>query len=286
VVPPITIWHLIREGAGASGVAMNLLYAAVLAVIAWILTSLVGTSAQWIALAIGVYSAISWGQSLARRDPPTFAMVFRTRSLRWLALGFSFLAFTGYGVGFWAPPFLIRVHGASEGEVGLLLGGLSAVGGWLGVTTGGVLADRWRSQSATGRLRVGLLCAVLPLPLGYWMFTTESRTIVYMLSLPLSATTSLWIGPAASTVQDLVLPRMRGAASAAYLLIITFIGLALGPYTIGLLSHHLGGLRQAILWSFLTNVIAALLILRGMQSVASDEATRMERARAAGEPGA
>ena len=58
---------------------------------------------------------------------------------------------------------------------------------------------------------------------------------------------SLWIGPGASTVQDLVLPRMRGSASAAYLLVVTFIGLALGPYTVGRLSVALGDLRTALL---------------------------------------
>ena len=57
----------------------------------------------------------------------------------------------------------------------------------------------------------------------------------------------MWIGPGASTVQDLVLPRMRATASAAYLLVVTFIGLALGPYTIGRLSVALGDLRTAIL---------------------------------------
>ena len=46
----------------------------------------------------------------------------------------------------------------------------------------------------------------------------------------------MWIGAGASTVQDLVLPRMRAVASAFYLLVLTFVGLALGPYTVGQLS--------------------------------------------------
>ncbi len=35
------------------------------------------------------------------------------------------------------------------------------------------------------------------------------------------------------------MPRMRGTASAFYILMITFIGLALGPYSIGKLSDAL-----------------------------------------------
>jgi len=71
------------------------------------------------------------------------------------------------------------------------------------------------------------------------------------------------IGPGAAMVQDLVPARLRGTASAAYLVVITFIGLALGPYTIGRLSVALGNdLRQAMLWGLLVNPVAALLLWR------------------------
>jgi multisubunit Na+/H+ antiporter MnhG subunit len=63
-------------------------------------------------------------------------------------------------------------------------------------------------------------------------------------------------------VQDLVPARLRGTASAAYLLVVTFIGLALGPYTIGRLSVALGDLRAAMLWALLVNPVAALLLWR------------------------
>ena len=43
---------------------------------------------------------------------------------------------------------------------------------------------------------------------------------------------------------------------------VTFIGLALGPYTIGRLSVALGDLRAAMLWALLVNPVAALLLWR------------------------
>jgi MFS family permease len=284
VVPPFTLLHLWLERAGRAALARNLGAAAALALAAILLTAWLGTPAQWIALAVGVYAAFSWAEELGRRDPPAERLILRTASLRHAVLGFSCLAFTGYGVGFWLAPFLIRVHGASESEVGLILGGSSALAGWVGVTLGGVLADRWRRRHPNGRLFLGLVNALGPIPFGALLFTTDDLRLAYLLSFPLTVLSSLWIGPAASTVQDLVLPRMRGSASAAYLLVVTFIGLAMGPYTIGRMSVALGDLRAALLISLIANLLAAVLILVAGRRLPADEQGLLARARAAGEP--
>lgn len=286
VVPPLPLLRLVQIGAGRRAIATNLVAAAGLAAAAFQLTALLGTAVQWIALAVGLYATFSWAQILARRDPPAFRLIFRTPSLAFAVTGFSFLAFTGYGVGFWTTPYFIRVLGASEREVGLLLGATAAASGWLGVTLGGVLADRLRLRHRTGRLRVGVVTAILPLPFALALFTTESLWLAFALNVPVALTTSLWIGPGASTVQDMVLPRMRATASAAYLLVVTFIGLALGPYTIGRLSVAVGDLRTALLLGLFANAAGVLLLLLAFRGLGRDEDTREARARAAGEAGA
>jgi MFS family permease len=285
VLPPFTLWNLLRAGAGARGLALNAGGAAALALCAWILIESLGSPAQWIALAAGLYCAVSWAQALALRDRPAFALIFRTPSLRWAALGFSFLAFTGYGIGFWTPPFFIRTHGVSEAEAGTVLGLTAAVAGWLGVTIGGVWADRWRMRRRPARLLVGAVTAIAPLPLALWMLTTDDRLTAYVLNFFVSASGTLWLGAAASTVQDLMLPRMRAIASGAYILSLTFIGLALGPYTIGRLSVALDDLRTAMLLGLSANLLAAGFLIAGALRLAADEQTRVERARAAGESG-
>ena len=80
-----------------------------------------------------------------------------------------------------------------------------------------------------------------------------------------------------------MLPRMRGTASAAYLLVVTFIGLALGPYTVGRLSVALGDLRAAVLCALGAGIAGAGLLVLASRHIARDEATRLERAEAAGE---
>jgi MFS family permease len=281
VLPGLTLWHLARLG-GQHVLGVNVLAAAAISIGAMFLVLLTGSLYQWIALGIGVYAAFSWAQSLRLREPVTFALVFRTPALRWTGLGFSLLAFTGYGVGFWTAPFIQRLHGVSAAESGLVLGGTAAAAGWLGVTLGGVLADRWRVAHPAGRLRLGMAVAVIPIPFGIWFLTTESTTTAYVLNFPLSVAGSMWIGAGASTVTDLVLPRMRGVASAAYLLLITFIGLALGPYGIGIVSVRTGSLRTAMLLAFFANALAVLCLLVAARHLPSDEASVTQRAAAAG----
>jgi MFS family permease len=261
VLPPFTLLRQWRLG-GAPAVTANLASAAAVAALAAALVAVLGTPAQWIALGIGTYAALSWAQALRRHDPAGHAAIFGAPALRYAALGFALLAFTGYGVGFWVPPYFIRARGVSEAEAGVWLGGTAAAAGWLGVTLGGLWSDRWHRTAPAARFYVGMVAALLPLPFVVGMLGTDATAVAFTLNVLVGITTSLWIGPGATTVQDLVPPRLRGSASAAYLLVVTFIGLALGPYTIGRLSVALGDLRAAMLWGLLVNPIAAWLLWR------------------------
>jgi MFS family permease len=284
VVPPLTLVHLWATRAGPNAFALNLGAAAVLAVVATLLILWLDSHAQWIAMAVGLYAAFSWCQSLSVRDPATFRLILRTRAMRYAGLAFGAIAFVGYGVGYWTAPFFIRVHGISATEAGAVLGGTAAAAGFLGVTTGGIVADRLRKVSVNGRLWVGLFVASATLPLGYLVFTTESLLLAYVLNVPLTMITAMWIGPGASTLQDLVLPRMRGTCGAIYLLTVTFMGLALGPYTIGQLSGAFDDdLVPAILIALCVTLAAVVLLLMAMRHLPEDQATTVSRARAAGE---
>jgi MFS family permease len=283
VLPPFTLWNLWAQGAGPRGIARNLLAALAIAAGATALIGVTGSHAQWIALGLGAYATFSWVQSLRLRDAPTAELILGSRAFRHTALGIGCVAFTSYGLGFWVPILLIRSHGQTSAEVGTIAGLTAAAAGFLGVTLGGVLADRLRSRSVIGRLQVALLSALAPLPFALWLLGTDSVRLVYVLNFPLSVLVSMWIGAGASTVQDLVLPRMRAVASAFYILFITFIGLALGPYTIGWLSDATGDLATAMRLALASNLVASAFLLLAMRHLARDEATLRERAKAAGE---
>ena len=290
VLPPFTLIVLARVG-GTRAVATNLAVAAGIALAAYGLIALTGSTAQWCALGIGCYGACAWGQGLARRDPVAFSLIFRSRSLPLLGVGMASIAFVTYGAGFWGPSFFIRVHGVPVGQVGTVVGLSAAVGGWLGVSFGGALSDRWKARAANGRLWVGLLAAALSLPSGLWMLHTDSLPLAYALNFVFALVSPLWLGAGASAVNELVLPRLRALASAFYLLLITFIGLALGPYTMGKLSDVFAeagadpgeALRDAMSLGLGMLVVSAIALLLAGRFLPAEEASRLERARAAGE---
>jgi MFS family permease len=272
VLPPLTLWTMATEG-GSAALVRNIVAATLIALAAWALTALTGDAAQWVALGIGTYAAVSWMQSLQMRSPDAARVLLGTPTLRWASLGFGFLAFSGYAGGYWGAPYFMRVHGVPASEVGFVVGGVAAVAGWLGVSAGGALADAWRTRSMHGRLYTGMLTAVLTPPLLAAMLAAPSTTLAFVINAPLQFVSSMWIGAGIATVHDLVPPRLRGTAGAAYLLVVTFIGLALGPYLVGKFSAVFGNLGPALMaGTLIGDVLALVFLLLAARSLAADQA--------------
>jgi MFS family permease len=239
-----------------------------------------------------VYSAFSWVQNLALSDRATFAMIFKCKTILCSVIGFPSIAFVTYGLGFWGPPFFQRIHGVSASEAGMVLGLSAAIGGWAGVTLGGVLADKLRQKYQLGKMWVGIASAALSIPSAFGLLLTDSVVVAYVFNFLLALTSPMWIGPAASTVNDLVMPRMRAITSAFYIMMITFIGLALGPYTIGQISDTIlatgaspaDALREGMLWGISMFGLGLIGLFAAAWFLPADEDSRLDRARALGEP--
>ena len=290
VLPPFTVFALYREG-GLGAVGVNLLAAALIAGGAYAANAAADTPSQWIALGIGVYAAVSWVHNLKLSDPGTFGMMFRSRAFVLTTIGFPTISFVTYGVGFWSPPFMLRVHGVSLAEAGTVLGLGAAVGGWLGITLGGWLADHLRRYTQDARVYMGLAVPVLATPFGLGFLYADNAWVAYGCSFAFSVFSPMWIGAAASTVNDLVMPRMRALASAYYVLMNTFIGLALGPYLLGQVSDvYIGlgweqgdALRRAMTWGLGMLLVSMVFLLAALKYLRTEENSRLERARALGE---
>ena len=253
---------------------------------------LMPSAIQWVALGIGVYAAVSWVQALKIREADAFAMMFRSKAFVLASVGFPCLSFVTYGVGFWGPPFMLRVHNVELAEAGIVMGLAAAIGGWLGVTLGGVLSDRLKARTTNARLWIGVMAGILSLPSGFVFLLADSAWVAYLAVFVFSITSPMWVGGGASTVNDLVMPHMRATASAYYILMITFVGLALGPFMIGQISdayiasglHDGLALRNAMMWSFALFGASTALLLLAMRYLPGEEAARDERVRLAAGP--
>ena len=246
---------------------------------------------QWLAFGVGLYLLSCWIQGLKNRDPITFGLIFKTKSLIFAVIGFPFIAFVTYSMAAFGPAFYMRNFGISEGEVATILGLITAVSGTVGVILGGYLGDKLRAKYINGRLYVGFMVIAIAIPTGLGFLFTESLKMSYLYYSIFQIATPLWVGIAPTTVSDLVLPRMRGVTGAFYILMVSMLGLALGPYTIGKLSDifHTNGyseavaLKHALAWGLTALSITFIALIISCYYLPKEEPTKLERAKALGE---
>lgn len=282
VVPPLTLIGAARRGAAA--LLINIAVAAAIAAGAAALIAATGTIPQWIAIGVGSYAVFSWACGLRARDPATFRLIWGTPAFLCTTLGYGLIAFQSYAVSFWAAPYAEISFGISKSEAGFWVGGPGALAGFLGVIIGGRLSDWARQRHPSGRIAVVAIAPLIGLPAFVGAFTTDSPTLFFALHFVTAVFTSAALGGTAATTQDLVLPRMRGVATATFFLATTLVGLSLGPYMAGYVSTLTGDRATGILSILAVVPISLALLVVAFRTLPRAEATLLERARAAGEP--
>ncbi len=285
IVPPFTLLGAWQRGPAA--LATNLAAAALAAAGAWLMIGLTGNVPQWSAIAFGYYAVFSWACTLKARDPATFRLIWGSPAFLCTTLGYSMVSLVAWALSAWSAPYAETVLKLPRQELAFVLGANGALAGFLGVIIGGRTADALRARNPAGRILVivfGVIAPIVPIWIGY---TTEDATLFYAMNFLAGMFGAAALGAAAATTQDLVLPRMRGTATAAFFLGTTLVGLAFGPYVVGFISDltgtvvdgkPVGDLRTGILSLIAVTPVALALLFYAYRAVPAAEATVVERA--------
>ena len=299
IVPPFTLWGALKRGPAA--LAINIGTGAAVATFAYIMIQLTDNPAtpdkdafaQWSAVGFGYYAVFSWASTLRAKDPATFHLIWGTPAFICTTIGYGLVALAAYALAFWSAPYAETVLGLPKKELAFILGANGAVSGFLGVIIGGRVADALRTKNPAGRILVvimGVVGPIIPIGIGY---TTDNVILFYAMNFVAVMLGATALGAAAATTQDLVLPRMRGTATAAFFLGTTLVGLSFGPYIVGQISDLagtmvdgklVGDLRVGILSLIAVAPVALALLIAAYRTVPTAERTIVERARDAGEP--
>ncbi|MEQ1888015.1 MAG: MFS transporter [Alphaproteobacteria bacterium] len=225
------------------------------------------------------------GIKIAAETPPVMEVVrhmWRIPSYWHMALGAGLQAFGTYGVYQWMPSFLIRSYGMQSGEIGTWLALIIGGGGAVAAFTGGYFADMMAKRDMRWQM---WLCAI-------WIFSagptsaliyfsgTQTMALVYLLFPVLMV--NAYIGPLYAMTQNLAPLRMRAMAAAVLFFVINFIGLAIGPQVIGILSDFLApdfgqeSLRYALLATSVSFVWSAYHLWRSAGTLRADLARAAE----------
>ena len=172
-----------------------------------------------------------------------------------------------------------------------MLGLSYAVVGLIGMVMGGVLADWLRQRTRRGKLYVALGSVVFWLLATVFMLSAESVLVAYAATISGTLVGTMVAAPVSTTVTDLVLPRTRAITMALFILVMNFMGVALGPYCVGLLSDSLTvagtdsgeALRYSMQWGLVISGISIVFLLLATKHVVADEDSLLDRARTLGE---
>ena len=239
---------------------------------------------QWATVGLGIYAFVSWTQSQRLRDVVAHRVMWSSPTFIALIIAAALNMMVTYGLTAWGPLFAVRHYHASMAEVGAKLGLAIGVAGLIGVVGGGWLADVIRKRHPLGRLWVLLVCVTLPAPAVWITFSQPTLTRFAVAHTIVSLFLGGWLPCCAATLHDLVLPRMRGTAIALMYLSITIFGLGTGPYLVGLMSDITGDLGGSVLRLYGVSVLSFIAVVCALRTFTRDEATLLDRARAAGEP--
>ena len=234
---------------------------------------------QWTVIGIGLFVIVNLVQGMSLTDAQAFRVVTRSPTLMMCMAVGTLQSALNYGMMGFNPSFLIRTYNLSMQQTALTFGLISAGMGIVGPLLWGPLADRLHVRlPSSGRAGVALFAMAVSPVMSFWVYTAPTASAFYWRFLPYSLVLTGWMPPLYAILYDQVLPRMRGLTASLYLLLMTILGLGVGPYTIGLISDATGNLRVAMLSINVVAIPIVLLMVLIARRSARDEAALLDRA--------
>lgn len=209
-----------------------------------------------------------WESAEAREAPKpslreTLALLRDRPSFWYLALGAAAISYVSYGNGNFFPSYLIRMHGLSIAEVGMVLALVSGLTGVLGTFLGGYLGDRFGARDMRWYMWIPMIGISLSyIPYIFIVMTDNTSAALTVLFFAFILKT-LYLGPCIAIAHTLVPPGMRAITSAVLFFILNMIGLGMGPFLTGLVSDLLKPMyaEQSLRYSMLITTQVSLIAI-------------------------
>lgn len=234
---------------------------------------------QWLVIGLGLFVLVNLLQGVRISDPQAFRVIAGSPTLIMAIAVGTLQCAINYGMMAFNPSFLIRTYHLSLADTALQFGLLSAATGIAGPLVWGVLSDRLHLRfPAGGRAMVALLSMGVSPLLSFWVYNAPTPGAFYLRFVVYSLLLTGWMPPLYAILYDQVLPRMRGLTASLYLLVMTILGMGIGPYAVGLISDATGDLRNAMLSINVVAVPIVILLLVIARRSARDEAALTARA--------
>lgn len=189
-------------------------------------------------------------------------------------------AIMGYAVGTWTPSFLIRSHGLTMQQAGLLVGLGGGISSTIATLMCGSITDRMVRRDPGWQLIIPFIGCLISVPLGLAFYLWPAGIAFHIGTLPVPAaflfylafsfTAIWWSVPCFGAISHLFPANRLAQATAIFVMSMTLLGVGLGPIIVGtlsdLLSPRLGpeALRYALAASVLLYLLTSACLLAAL----------------------
>jgi MFS family permease len=168
----------------------------------------------------------------------TLAFMWSDRLSRQVLIGAILAMTVGYGAIAWIPSYLVRSHGLNIAQAGAYLAVVIGLGGALASWLGGHLSDRLGRRDPRWSLWVVVIVFIVARPFAMAFYWVDDTTLALLLFVLPAAVGAIHIGPSVAVLHERIEPHLRPLASALFLMILTLVGLGLGPLAVGAMSQY------------------------------------------------
>ena len=213
----------------------------------------------------------------------------------WLIASGALHNFNMYALGSFLAPLLMRYHGATLRQAGLMSMVIYGLSGIPGLLIGGMLADRLSLQRKNGRLLVGAVSILVSAPLLLLALSRPAHATVSFVLLAGAGCMAMYVyySSVYATLHDVVGPSLRGTAMALYFFAMYVLGASFGPIVTGMASDFFtrraaiaagsaifttkalepfrgAGLHSAMYLIPVLSILLTLVLFAGSRTVAAD----------------
>jgi MFS family permease len=186
-------------------------------------------------------------------------MAFKKPTVVLLTFAFGCMVFVNVGYLTWMPSLLSEKFNLSLIEAGFNSMFYHHVGAFLGVITGGYLADKYAVIFKGNRLLIQAIALLMAAPFIYWvgMATTTLQTYIALFCFGIFR--GVYDSNIYASLYEVVVPKIRASVS-GLMLMFAFLTGAFSPFLLGLLKPVMG-LSAGFSWLWVSYVAGAICIL-------------------------
>ncbi len=226
-------------------------------------------------------------RTIAVRAGSPWRVLLSIPTMWWLILSGALHNFNMYALGSFLAPLLMRYHGATLRQAGLMAMASYGLSGIPGLLIGGALADRLSLQRKNGRLLVGAVSILVSVPLLLLALSRPAHHLFAFVVLAAGGCMAMYVyySSVYATLHDVVEPELRGTAMAVYFFAMYVLGASFGPIATGMASDFFTrraaagaalepfrgeGLHSAMYLIPVLSILLTLVLFAGSMTVAGD----------------